>query len=421
MSSLTDTHYETLPPPPPPLPSTEASADEPAPGVRRPTPRHRWFAVPLVGVALLALVGIVIVALLPASLVADKEVGSDEDPAILVEEATPFARVPASATAVDDRVTFGELEGLVDVDEDRNGDIYFVTITEPQQSVLSWWVGRDEEEVTFLTREEKYGRSTPTQDRAISLTMMRTATQVAQYVALRAVGYEEARLVPGEVVIGEMVCLEAVDGECVRTAPSDEQLDVGDRLVELDGRRLNTVDDVIAALVDKEAGDSVTVRLERQGVGPLTVTVELTTSPDDSGRTIIGFVPFDTATIELPFEIDIDTGAIGGPSAGLAFTLTLIDELSAGDLTGGADIAVTGAILDTGDVGAIGGLVQKTSAVRQNGIDYFLVPTAQGEEQIAAARAVAGDDLEIIPVATLDEALAALEALGGDPLVVDAP
>ena len=124
---------------------------------------------------------------------------------------------------------------------------------------------------------------------------------------------------------------------------------------------------------------------------------------------------------KLPFEIDFQTDRIGGPSAGVAFALTLIDELSPGDLTGGEDVAVTGEIQLDGSVGAIGGLPQKASAVRQAGVQHFLVPASQSEEDLARAREVAGDEVEIIPVATLDEALSALERLGGDPLPTPEP
>ena len=149
-------------------------------------------------------------------------------------------------------------------------------------------------------------------------------------------------------------------------------------------------------------------------------------SPDEPERTIIGFLPSDTASIRLPEDIavKIDTESIGGPSAGLAFTLTMIDELSEGDLLGGKRIAVTGTININGQVGAIGGLSSKASAVLQSGAKYFLVPTNQGEADIAKARLVVGDAVEIIPVGTLDEALAALERIGGDPIpaaVADAP
>jgi PDZ domain-containing protein len=156
--------------------------------------------------------------------------------------------------------------------------------------------------------------------------------------------------------------------------------------------------------------------IDRPEVGTLDVEVELTASPDDATRTIVGFYPFDTRRVELPFELDIDTGSIGGPSAGLAFTLTLIDELTPGELTGGSRVAVTGTIELDGTVGAIGGLRQKASAVAQAGVDVFIVPLSQGEQDLEAARRAGGEDLEIITVGTLEDAIAVLERLGGDPI-----
>jgi PDZ domain-containing protein len=373
--------------------------------------------LPLAGLGIATLVVVAVAALLPASLVADKEVADPADPDGQVVEATPYARVPASAQRVDDRISFGQLEGVADIDENRRGDIYFVTISEPSQSLLSYWVGNVEPEIDFLTRDEKYGTATPSQRRQIGLEQMRTAEQVAQYVALQAIGFDGAELRPGDVVVAQLVCLEPDEAGCAVPAPADEVLDPGDKILRVDGVAVATVEDLVAQLADNAPGDVVELDIERPDAAPQTVEVELIASPDDPDRTIIGFIPFDTASIELPFEIDIDTGQIGGPSAGLAFTLTLIDELSEGDLTGGTDVAVTGEIGVDGSVGAIGGLAQKVSAVRQVGVRHFLVPTAQGEEQLARAREIAGDDVEIIPVATLDEALAALERLGGDPVV----
>jgi Lon-like protease len=363
------------------------------------------------------LVVIAVTALLPASLVAEKEVADPANPDVRVVEATPYARVPASAQPVSDRISFGELEGVAEVDEDRQGNLYFVTISEPAQSVLSHWVGETEPAIDFLTREEKYGTSTPTQRRQIGLEQMRTSEQVAQFVALQAVGYDDARLLPGDVVVSQLVCLEADDrGGCAQPAPADDVLDPGDKILSVDGAPVATVDALVAELADKQPGDTVELEIERPEAGRRTVQVELIASPDDPERTIIGFVPFDTTRIELPFEININTGEIGGPSAGLAFTLTLIDELSEGDLTGGINVAVTGEIGVDGSVGAIGGLAQKVSAVKQVGVDHFLVPASQGDEQLERAREIAGDDVEIIPVARLDDALAALEDLGGDPV-----
>ncbi len=399
---MTDTQEQTI--------AVPASAD-PRARVELPASRHRWWSIPMVVVAFATCAAVGAAGLLPAELVAD-ELNERIDEV----QPTPYARVPSSATPVDDRVTFGELEGLAE-QYPPSGNFYFVTVTEPSQSVLSWLVGRDEPAVEFLTEEEKFGFQTPQQRRTFGLESMRTSEQVAQYVALKAVGYD-VTIVPGDVLISQIVCLVASDDgtECLESSPSDEVLDPGDRLLEVDGAPLSNVSDLSAALDGKEPGELVEIRLERPEVGELTVTVELTSSPDEPERTIVGFIPFDTQRVELPFELDIDTGQIGGPSAGLAFTLTLIDELTPGELTGGQNIAVTGTIELDGSVGAIGGLRQKASAVAQSGVNVFIVPAAQGDEDIERARRAAGDGLRIIPVATVDEALASLEELGGSPI-----
>ncbi len=119
--------------------------------------------------------------------------------------------------------------------------------------------------------------------------------------------------------------------------------------------------------------------------------------------------------------MEIDSGDIGGPSAGLAFTLTVIDELTPGELTGDHLIAVTGTIDSGGNVGAIGGLASKVSAVKQMGATAFLVPASQSEADLARAREIAGDDLEVIPVATLQEAIEALARFGGNGLELGKP
>src|SRR4029079_14869562 len=107
--------------------------------------------------------------------------------------------------------------------------------------------------------------------------------------------------------------------------------------------------------------------------------IEFIAAPDEPNRTIVGFIPSDTAQISLPndVKIDIDTESIGGPSAGLAFPLTLIDKLSPGDLLGGRPVAVTGTIGINGEVGAIGGLASKASAALQWAPQDLLVPTRQ--------------------------------------------
>lgn len=413
---MTVTQPSTLPPPDPadraggagPA-TTPFPADAPPPVL--PSSRHRRWAVPLAVVSFVTTVAVAVLAIAPSSWVARQE-----NARVGEVQPAPYARVPSSAQPVDERLVVEEIDGVVEVFETA-ASVYFVTVTEPRQSILSWLVGRDDPAVEFLTTEQKFGLQTPEQRRVFALESMRTSSQVAQFVALQALGYE-VEIVPGEVLIRQMVCLEASDDgtECVRESPSARVLQPGDRLLVADGRELGAVEDLTDALRGKQPGDVIEVTLERPGVGELTVDVELTVSPQEPDRTIVGFIPFDTRRVELPFELDFDTGRIGGPSAGLAFTLTLIDELSPGDLTGGLDIATTGTMELDGRVGAIGGLRQKAAAVAQTGVSVFLVPEAQGEADIEAARRAGGPDLQVIPVATLDEALAVLEELGGDPL-----
>ena len=112
----------------------------------------------------------------------------------------------------------------------------------------------------------------------------------------------------------------------------------------------------------------------------------------------------------LPFEVAIDSGKVGGPSAGLEFALSILDQLTPGELTGGGKVAVTGTIELDGTVGPVGGVPQKTVTVRRAGAKLFLVP----KEQVAEAQAKATDGVEVVGVGTLDEAIEALAARGGD-------
>lgn len=413
---MTDTPTSTLPvdpdpdDAPPARNETEREAAARA-GLRLPNGAHPWWATTLTALSLLLLSAIAVASMMPSGWFAAKE-----NPRLGVEQPAEYARTPASAQPVDNLIRVGEL-GDKATQYPPDGDIYFVTVMSPRQTLLSWLVGRNEPAIQFLTAEDVNGFRTPTQRRTLDLASMRTSEQVAQYVALKRIGFDVS-IVPGDVLIEDMVCLEpSEDGtSCVTWSPSDEVLDPGDQILAIDGETVATVDDLAAILTDKQPGDVVSMKIKRPGDGELTVDVELTASPDEPTRTIVGFYPFDTATVELPFELSIDTQSIGGPSAGLAFTLTLIDELTPGELTPPGGVAVTGTMSLDGTVGPIGGLRQKASAVAQTGVRTFIVPAAQGEQDIAAAKQAAGGDLDIIPVNTLDEALAVLQDLGGDPL-----
>ncbi|MFC7895866.1 S16 family serine protease [Streptomyces sp. NPDC057381] len=106
-------------------------------------------------------------------------------------------------------------------------------------------------------------------------------------------------------------------------------------------------------------------------------------------------------------EVDLRLEDVGGPSAGLLFSLGIIDKLAAGDLTGGKVVAGTGTITTGGKVGPVGGVPLKTQAARRDGATVFLVPKAECSD----ARAELPKGLRLIPVTTLDGAVDALDAL----------
>jgi Lon-like protease len=396
---------------------------EPRPDVRSPSRRHLLWAVPLAVIGFLGVGAVAVAGVLPSTVVATKRDCATRDKANVCTKQGPsekvqFAVVPADAQPVEPRLsitgptTYG-----------GNGQVLFVTVRTPELSLLEWWTGRHNPAVDEKSYADLYATETPQQQTTRGQRDMRTAKETAEYVALKRLGFG-AKLNPGDVEVDELVCLKAsADGRtCTQFAPSEKLLAPGDTLVKVDGTSLATVDDLGSILAKHKPGDKVHIEYERDGK-PGSGDVELIAAPDDPTRTIIGFVPSDTATISLPdnVKINIDTESIGGPSAGLAFTLTMIDQLSKGDLLDGNRIAVTGTIDINARVGAIGGLTSKASAVLQSGAKYFLVPTAQGDQDIANARKVVGDKVQIIPVATLDEALAALARIGGDALPAAAP
>lgn len=154
---------------------------------------------------------------------------------------------------------------------------------------------------------------------------------------------------------------------------------------------------------------------------PSTVRVTTAPLPSDlhlescgaSGRakSWVGIALEDGFHYALPATVSINTANIGGPSAGLAMTLALINQLSKGSLTGGHAVAATGTMSPNGQVGAVGGVKEKAVAVHNAGATYFFVPNGGGD--VDAAKAADQPDLTILPVTSLEQALADLKRIGG--------
>ncbi|NLG23547.1 MAG: hypothetical protein GX555_19210 [Actinomycetales bacterium] len=169
--------------------------------------------------------------------------------------------------------------------------------------------------------------------------------------------------------------------------------------------------DVSDILQEFEPGDVVPFTLVRDGE-ELDVDVPTGESepdpqdPDADPRTIIGV--FLASDFDLPYEVTIDAGNVGGPSAGMMFSLAIYDKITPGELTGGLRIAGTGTISSDGAVGGIGGVHQKMWAAERAGVDYFLAPAANCDEVVGRIP----DGLQVAKVETFDQARDIVEALG---------
>ncbi|MSO59526.1 MAG: PDZ domain-containing protein [Ilumatobacteraceae bacterium] len=320
---------------------------------------------------------------------------------------------PGSAQEVASRIAFEqEDKTAAPTRYPAKNKIRFVTAFTGQLSALDSVIGWLDPHVAVETYTEHFGERSPTSIRQIGVQSMLGAKQFAEYVAFKKLGLA-ATFVEGAVVVSELVC---------ETSPAKTSackvLKVGDTITQFDGVPVATVSALKEEMKNRAAGDKVVVTVESpDSPEDQSRTLTLIANPDKPGTAIIGFVPADTRTVNLPFDVQISTSDIGGPSAGLAFTLALLDELTPGELMGPVRVAATGTMNEKGEVGAIGALEQKALAARDGGARVFLVPTGQSEAEILKARAATGSRVKIIPVATLDDALTKLRSLGGAPLM----
>ncbi len=191
-------------------------------------------------------------------------------------------------------------------------------------------------------------------------------------------------------------------------APADKVLAPGDQLVRINGKPIGTAADVRAALAGTKPGDTVQIAYKREGKEG-TAAVALGRAADfgaeDRPEGFIGLGPVDRP--DVAFTTTISLQNVGGPSAGLMFSLAIVDRLTPGDLGNGAAIAGTGEITTEGKVDRIGGIPFKMVAAREAGVSTFLVPA----DNCVEARDNAPDGLRLVKVETLEGAVRALEDL----------
>ena len=275
------------------------------------------------------------------------------------------------------------------------GQLRLTTVRFVQVSAIGVLLGWLDDDTEVLRRDEVYPEGVDRQDYLdVQERLFVESTEVAAAVGLDAAGYEVE-------LSGDGVEITAV----LPGSAADGRLEVGDVVTAVDGEAVQLASELVTALGGVEAGDEVILTVVRDG-REREVAVELAPL-EDLGRPGLGVgVATVAPVIDLPVGVEVDRGGIVGPSAGLMLALAVYDLADEGDLTAGRDIAGTGTIDLSGNVGLVGGVAQKVAAARQAGVEVFLVPAAEADD----ARAAAGDALEVVPVSTMADALTALEA-----------
>jgi PDZ domain-containing protein len=252
---------------------------------------------------------------------------------------------------------------------------------------------------------------------------MANSKDFARTAALRALGWKIPTTAVGSTIYSVLA----------GTSAAHARLQVGDRIVAVNGVPTTTACAVIGSTHDDAVGSKVRMTIlpaTISNIGAITygarkvVSVRTIKPPANEPasqcpnvnsvpRSIVGLSLLDAVKYQWPGHISIATPSIGGPSAGLAMTLALIDRLSAGSLTGGHVIAATGTIDPLGDVGDVGGVAEKTVAVENAGATIFIVP----QVEVSVARNASNGHLRVIGVTTLRQALKELRRLGGAAIV----
>ncbi len=299
-----------------------------------------------------------------------------------------------------------EVQGIIEVDGaesfDNAGELFFLTISRPADSltVLEWFEAWRDPDIDLVRRDLVIPPGQTSDERRLqNLQLMMNSQQIAVAVALDRLGYDV-----GVVVTGALVAevLEGSGGFGI--------VELDDIVVAVEGVKIQFVQELIGEVRAREVGDAVTLTISRDNE-LRDVVVVLGESETDPGLPIIGISIADAgAAFDFPFDVNIDAGTTGGPSAGMMLTLGVYNRLSEEDITRGHRIAGTGTMSTDGTVGRIGGIKQKTIAAIGVGAEYLLVP----EGDFDAAVEAADGKIEVIAVATIDEALAFFESL--DPV-----
>lgn len=335
-------------------------------------------------------------------------VGSFVFAAVAIPISVPYyAMAPGPVSDVSDYVQVAEPT------ETTEGELFFLTVSLQEVNVIEWVAAKLDARVD-LTPVENIRPAGVTQEdlRTQNLVLMNRSKDNAKFVALTYLGYEVTYNGSGALI-----------NATIEGSAAEGVLMENDVIVAVDGEAVEFSTDAVDLIGGRAPGDELMLTIERADAddpdGVETVEIGLVLGPyrfvdeagnelEDPDRGMVGVMLSDAdVDVLFPVDVDIDSQNIGGPSAGLMFTLEIINALTEEDLTRGRRIAGTGTIDDEGNVGPIGGMRQKTFGAIDAGADYLLAPALNFDEAVDAA----GDDIVVVRVETIEDVMTFLESL----------
>ncbi|CAG9611066.1 putative protein YlbL [Bacillus rhizoplanae] len=300
-----------------------------------------------------------------------------------------------------------KLEPYVQVEggNKEKGDFMLVTVSMGRANVVNFLSAKFNKYEEILKKEEILQKGESDEEYQLrQVYAMKESQDAAIYNAYKQANYPVTFENQGVLVAG------IADG-----MPAAEKLKLGDRIVAVDGQPFQTAEEFIAYMKTKKQNDEVTIKYVHEKNEKEDKFV-LKPIPQDKSRAGIGVSIITDKKLTVSPNVKIDAHKIGGPSAGLMFTLEIYNQLVKEDITKGHEIAGTGTINEKGEIGPIGGISQKVVAAHNAGAEIFFAPNEKGaknsnyKEAVKTAKDI-NTKMKIIPVDTLDDALAYLDKM----------
>jgi len=287
-------------------------------------------------------------------------------------------------------IEYGEIENY-----DFDGNLYQLTVRRDEASALIYLWSFIDDSIDLYPREMILPNGVTREElNQISIQNMKTSENVAIAVALEYLDFNVSTKGEGVLVVG------VLEG-----SPVEGKLKKGDKIFSINNKEISSASEFIATLREFEIGEFIKIGLYREFDGDeqfLEIETKLIEHVDYEDEPMVGFLATTiNEKFDFPFLIDIKTGNVGGPSAGLMMALNVYNNLIPEDITNSMVIAGTGTIEVDGSVGPVGGIKQKVISAKNAGAELILVPMANFEE----AKPLATDFTKIVAVESFEEAL----------------